>query len=182
MLTIDSNILRVGSIPLLMAILVMCLSLTLRLAYELYLRYMCVSNKKFVLFVKTAKKPTYRVLEFFYKTCMLPILFLSFIAMRNWNSEVIVGDNYFRNLCKGIAITALVTYTAVTLFQVCFESISKVYRIENAMEFLTSAAAAGIITYSPSNNLFLVLIVVYFLRGACYILSRVYYLRDFNNL
>ena len=113
---------------------------------------------------------------------MFPILFLSMIEFSNWNSAVIVGEAYFRNICHALAIFSISAYTCVTIFQIFFESISKLYRMENAIEFLTALAAAVIITYSPDNKLFLILILVYFARALLYIISRLFYLRDFNHL
>lgn len=184
LLTIDSNILRVGSITLLIALIVLLLSMLLRVFYEMYVLSLCLPKRKrkFVRSIKKAKKPVYRTLEFFYKTCMFPILFLSLIAFRNWNSVVIVGDQYFRTICQGLAIFSVCIYTTVTIFQVFYESISNVYRVENAMDFLTSVGAAAVITYSSENKLFLLLIGIYFIRAGCYLLSRMYYLRDFNRL
>jgi hypothetical protein len=61
-LTIDSNILRVGSITLLIATLVTILTIILRAFYEIYVMSGCIPRRKLLRLVKSAKKPVYRSL------------------------------------------------------------------------------------------------------------------------
>lgn len=70
--------------------------------------------------VKSTKKGLYRLVEFFYKTCMYPALYFSFVTLHNWKPRILIDQPRFGAVCLGIAIAICVAYSLVTLFQIWF--------------------------------------------------------------
>lgn len=64
--------------------------------------------------VQTKKKTVYRVLEFFYKTCMYPLIFFSIVTLSNWNATVFIPNNGYYIFCRALSILLLLLYTLTT--------------------------------------------------------------------
>jgi hypothetical protein len=86
-LTLDANIFRVASTTLLIASLNVCFILLLRV-----ISYLKDTSSTVIVFritnfkYRKLKKTIYRFLEFFYKTCMYPLVFSSLMTFNNWST------------------------------------------------------------------------------------------------
>jgi hypothetical protein len=70
----------------------------------------------------------------------------------------------------------------MTVISVRFETIAKIYRYENASEYIIDLLNSLIIVFSASTHLFMFLFVNQVIRGAAYLFVRRKYLRDFQRL
>ena len=95
------------------------------------------------------KVVVYRLLEFFYKTCMYPLLFFAFMQFTNWSPRMMVDQHIpFSQFTRWLAVIVLIAYFLATVFQIRYEQISKINRIENATEFYCDCLAAMVIALS----------------------------------
>lgn len=153
-----------------------------RVFYFLYQNTKLSRNEQLSLIVRSNKKPVYRLLEFFYKTTMYPLIFFSFVTFHNWSALILVNKHGFHHFSHILALGLFISYLVVTLFQIFWESTSKLNKIENANEFICAVFGAMIVTVSTHSKAYISLIVVFIFRGAVYIVSRRHYLRDFLNI
>lgn len=68
----------------------------------------------------------------------------------------------------------------MTILSVSLETIAKIHKFENGLEYLASLLSSLIIVFSHSTNLFILVIVVLIFRGGAYVFLRKKYLRDFQ--
>jgi len=177
---IDSNIFRVVDMTLFVATINAIVIGTLRIIY--YLKensrlqsISCIHNLS-----KFTKKSIYRLLEFFYKTCMYPLLFCALINISNWNARIMVNEYTFRYASLGVSIAIIVAYIIVTIWQWFEEIAAKVNRIENVCEFISAILAAIVLTFTIHSDLFLLLIILFSVRAFVYVWTRKLLLRDFS--
>jgi hypothetical protein len=172
----DANIFRVCGTTIVVAVVVGVLVVVGRVGIVLGRGY-CPGSR-----VMRHRKYGYRALEFFYKTCMYPLMFFSVVAVRNWDGGILASQQYlvFLNLSRGLAATFIGVYTLVTLWSVMFETIAKINKIENLLEYSTCVLNALILTFIAGTNLYLLILFTSFLRVTLYLLSRKKYLRDFQ--
>lgn len=86
-LSVDANIVRNIGIPLILALLVAILSLIFRTVHELTKMKPIIQPAGLSIFWK---KKIYRMIEFFYKTLMYPLIFFSIQNLINWNTSVYI--------------------------------------------------------------------------------------------
>ena len=122
-LTLDSNLLRVAGATLIISILTGCLSAALRILSAR--RPECLRER-----IRIYKKTGYRSVEFFYKTCMYPLVFFAMVTISNWTAQMMSGSNSNASLgSRLIAVLVLCAYTATTIYSLWFEQIAKVNKL-----------------------------------------------------
>jgi hypothetical protein len=176
----DGNIYRVADITMLVAFLTGALIGMLRIAdfvNETTKLGEKISIKKLS---KSSKKIIYRILEFFYKTCMMPLLFFSFATFRNHRDmKMLSGESTFSTVSLYTAIGFVSVYTAVTIWQWKWEIIAKVHRIENLCEYIFAFLTAFLLVFTIKTDYFLLIILVFLTRAIVYLQIRRRLLRDF---
>lgn len=115
----DANIFRVAGTTMTIAFLTCMLSVTCRIIFQIL---KVTGDSPFKAWVRRHRKKIYRCLEFFYKTCMYPLLFFSFATLKNWDARVLVDPltTSFLNISQGFAIMFICLYTLVTIYTVFF--------------------------------------------------------------
>lgn len=179
--TIDSNIFRVAGTTILFALVNWAVIIFCRVVYFVYLNSSLRSKAGLSDMIRRNKKPIYRILEFFYKTTMYPLLFFSLVTYHNWLARILVSHG-FHHFTHILAIAVFVIYFTVTQYQFYMEVTSKVYRIENASEFVCDVLGGMIVAVSMHSKAYLATIAVFVLKGLVYIVSRKLLLRDFLNI
>lgn len=178
--SVDSNIIRTAGTTITIAFAVAVLSFCFRL---LVWGYICLKNRKRSKareVIRSLKKDVYRVLEFFYKSCMYPVLYFSFVFLHEWKSRILSDHPSFMSFCFGVAVTACVAYTLVTVYQIWFENISQIHKIENTSEFVSIVTAGVILALTEFTQFYLAIVAVFILRGGIYLMLRKSILRDFK--
>ena len=178
----DSNIIRLTGTTLVIAAATALLSLSLRGLWLVCKHTSFRHNLQAQQFVLSRKRFTYRFLEFLYKTCMYPLLFFSFVTFWNWNAMVLTSHAHFHNISRGLAVTLFLTYLLVTFYQVWWETIAKVNKVENALEFGSACIASLIICGSIHSRVYLLLMLLFCFRAGVYVMLRRVILRDFRNI
>lgn len=171
----DSNFLRVAGTTLLVAGIVAFFSCLFRLLDRL------LNIRKYKP-LRTTRKSVYRAIEFFYKLCIQPLLFFSFVTYSNWHPRSMVSYPQFLNVCHVLTVLIPVLYLLVTAFQIWGENISRLNRVEDAMEFFSAATVAWVISQSLHKKLYAAVVIILLFRGAVYIMLRRIILRDFKTI
>lgn len=181
-LTYDDTFFRVSGSAFMISFVVMILIVLVRSFYYCIhigdLQYQYQPRQ----LIKANKKTVYRILEFFYKTLMYPMLFFSMLTFSNWNARTIHYNPLYSFINHFVSIFAIIFYLVVTLWQTYLETISRLGKIENLMEFVTVCIACAILAFTLHKITFLLLLVVFFIRALIYLAVRIYLLRDFNLL
>jgi hypothetical protein len=178
----DSNIIRLTGTTLVIAAATALMSLSLRGLWLVCKHTSFRHNLQAQQFVLSRKRFTYRFLEFLYKTCMYPLLFFSFVTFWNWNAMVLTSHTHFHNISRGLAVTLFLTYLLVTFYQVWWETIAKVNKVENALEFGSACIASLIICGSIHSRVYLLLTLLFCFRAGVYVMLRRRILRDFRKI
>lgn len=149
----DSNLFRVADLTLLIAIITTALIGVCRVVYcfrnTSRLTVSCIKK-----LTERTKKTVYRLLEFFYKTCMYPLLFFSVINLRNWNAQSMMELETFKRATLGLSIFLISVYSIVPFWQWFFETTARVNRIENVLEFFWASCATVILAFTIQSDLF----------------------------
>jgi hypothetical protein len=73
-------------------------------------------------------------------------------------------------------------YLLVTIYQIWFETVALINRIENATEFFCDWAAAVILSFDIFSDRYILITCVFAFRGGAYIILRRTILRDFKDI
>lgn len=176
--TMDSNVFRVGGSTLVVALITASMAVTLRVIYYTIQLTKLRESSSLAHLVLRNKKHLYRILEFFYKTCMYPLMFLCLMSFKAWQPKMFVAQ-YFLGVSHALCIVLFVMYTVVTGFQVWFETIARVNKLESFFEYVWDLVAGLIIAVTIHKATYLALIVVFVARGMGYLVIRKMLLRDF---
>jgi hypothetical protein len=158
------------------------LILLFRFGYHICISTRIKNNKQAFEIVRSHKKHVYRCLEFFHKTCMYPLIFFSFVTIKNWHARILVDNKKFLHVSHGLAIGICVAYLFYTIYQIWWETTAKIHKIENASEFLCDCLASLIICCTVYKKSYLLLLVVYAFRCGVYLIKRQVILREFRNI
>jgi hypothetical protein len=130
---------------------------------------------------KISRKQIYRALEFFQKTCMYPLIFFAMFTIER--GPMVIIDSYsFHQTSQALCLALIVCYITMIVWQWFFETVAKVNRIENVCDFLSIVLSSLVISLSVYKKWYLMLVVVFALRGGSYFWSRKKLLRDFFNI
>lgn len=163
----------------LIAILTCATIVTFRLIWalrelECLNRIKCIRNLS-----ASTRKIIYRLLEYFYKICMFPLLFFSFVTFFNWSPLVLTPSPSFQLINQVLCMVLLIVYVGVTLYQWFLETTANVSKVENVMEFVSAALVSLILTVTIHHKTYLLIMVVFVGRSIVYVVSRRVFLRDF---
>lgn len=79
-------------------------------------------------------------------------------------------------------MTFLVVYFVTTVWSVTCETIAKVNRIENLMEYVCGVANSVILVYTAGSRGYLLIILIMLCKTTVYLITRRKYLRDFQKI
>jgi hypothetical protein len=183
-LTTDSNFLKVAGTPAAIAAVNLVLIVILRIIFYSMRRAASLNPSRSTVAVSNNRKYFYRFVEFLYKTCMYPLVFFSFVTLDNWRMGVYVLTDHqtYELVCRISSAIIPFGYLAVTVWQLRSESVSKIYRLENVIEYVSVLMASMVIVLSVHTSVYVTVFVVFLLRGLAYLFIRRRYMRYFQTV